>query len=148
MNAIDTNLLVYMIDETDHAKHVSAIEFLNQLSTVETVLPWQTCVEFLAWLRRAEQHGRMTPDRVEADFNAVRHRFAISIPSENVLDIAIDLKRRHSLSHWDSLLLAACIEAGVDTLYSEDMGDGVVYDSVTVINPLKSPGPIKPSAAN
>ena len=54
--------------------------------------------------------------------------------------MSFDLTARYSLSHWDSLLVAACIEAGIDTLYSEDMGDGAVYDSLTVINPLKSPG--------
>jgi predicted nucleic acid-binding protein len=47
------------------------------------------------------------------------------------------LTRRYSLSHWDSLLLGACIAAGVDTLYSEDMSHNGVYDSVTVINPFK-----------
>ncbi len=140
MNAIDTNLLIYTIDETDEVKHVRAVEFLDQLPATETILPWQTCVEFLAWLRRAERQGRMTPERAESDFNAVRRRYAIEIPSENVLDVALKLKHHHSLSHWDSLLVAACIEAGVDTLYSEDMGDGAVYDSFTIINPLKSPG--------
>ena len=41
-----------------------------------------------------------------------------------------------SLSHWDSLLLAACLEAGVETLYSEDLQDGANYDSVRVVNPF------------
>ncbi len=43
---------------------------------------------------------------------------------------------RLSLSHWDSMLLAACIEAGVDTLYSEDLDAGTTYNTVTVINPF------------
>jgi predicted nucleic acid-binding protein len=34
------------------------------------------------------------------------------------------------------MLLAACIDANVSTLYSEDLGDGTTYDSVTVINPF------------
>lgn len=42
----------------------------------------------------------------------------------------------YSLSHWDSLLLAACATAGVDTLYSEDMDDGMTYDTVKVVNPF------------
>ena len=49
---------------------------------------------------------------------------------------SLDLSSRYSLSHWDSMLIAACIDAGVRTLYSEDLGDGVAYDSVTVINPF------------
>lgn len=49
----------------------------------------------------------------------------------------MELYARFQLSHWDSLLLAACLEAGVDTLYSEDMQHGHDYDGVTVINPFQ-----------
>ena len=34
------------------------------------------------------------------------------------------------------MLLAACVEAGVRTLYSEDLASGAQYDSVTVVNPF------------
>jgi len=34
------------------------------------------------------------------------------------------------------MLVAACIEAGVHTLYSEDLDPGTRYDSVAVINPF------------
>jgi predicted nucleic acid-binding protein len=44
------------------------------------------------------------------------------MPAPAVLDRAIFLAARHSLSHWDSMIVAACAEAGVDQLYTEDMG--------------------------
>jgi predicted nucleic acid-binding protein len=34
------------------------------------------------------------------------------------------------------MLIASCIDAGIDTLYSEDLGAGATYDSVQVINPF------------
>ena len=34
------------------------------------------------------------------------------------------------------MLLAACKEAGVTTLFSEDMGPGTDYDGVKVVNPF------------
>ena len=34
------------------------------------------------------------------------------------------------------MLLAACIEAGVDTRYSEDLGAGTTYDTVFLVNPF------------
>ena len=37
---------------------------------------------------------------------------------------------------WDSLQLAACSDAGVDTLYSEDLDGGMTYDTVTIVNPF------------
>jgi predicted nucleic acid-binding protein len=34
------------------------------------------------------------------------------------------------------MLIAACKEAGVDVLYSEDMDDGADYDGVRIENPF------------
>ena len=42
-----------------------------------------------------------------------------------------------SISHWDSMLVAACVDARVDTLYSEDMQAGATYDSVEIVNPFR-----------
>jgi predicted nucleic acid-binding protein len=62
--------------------------------------------------------------------------FTLRIPSEGVFKISFDLRSRFSLSHWDSMLLAACKEAGVTTLYSEDMAAGMNYDGVVIVNPF------------
>jgi predicted nucleic acid-binding protein len=62
--------------------------------------------------------------------------FSLTLPTQNVIALSLDLSPRYSLSHWDSMLLAACIEAGVDMLYSEDLDAGMTYDSVTVVNPF------------
>jgi predicted nucleic acid-binding protein len=48
----------------------------------------------------------------------------------------MQLHGRYSLSHWDSLLVAGCGDAGVTSLYSEDMQHGADYDGVKIINPF------------
>ena len=106
----------------------------------QTRLLWQVATEFLQVLRRWQSQGRIDAQRVDDEFDDLLELFDLVLPTAATLQVSRRLISRHSLSHWDSLLVAACIEAGVDTLYSEDMGDGAVYDSVTVINPLKSPG--------
>ena len=60
------------------------------------------------------------------------------LPKQSVLSASLTLSGRYSLSHWDSLLIAACLEAGVDTLYTEDLQDGATYDRLTVVNPFTS----------
>lgn len=60
----------------------------------------------------------------------------VQLPNLSAIQVSIDISRRHSLSHWDSMLLAAYMEAGIDTLYSEDLSHNVVYDSVRVVNPF------------
>jgi len=44
---------------------------------------------------------------------------------------------RYHLSHWDALIIASAIHAGCDTVYSEDMQHGQVFDGrLTVVNPF------------
>ncbi len=61
MNAIDTNVLVYFVDEHEPAKQAKATELLERLSEEEreTALLWQVAVEFLSCLRRWENDGRI-----------------------------------------------------------------------------------------
>jgi predicted nucleic acid-binding protein len=139
MNGVDTNVLVYFVDRQEPAKRAKALSLIDWLvneESDETVLLWQVLAEFLSCLRRWENDGRI--DRLEtiANLERVELLFRCALPTQAVLNLSLDLSFRHSLSHWDSMLLAACIDAGVDTLYSEDLGHGVKYDSVTVINPF------------
>jgi predicted nucleic acid-binding protein len=138
MNAVDTNVFVYALDADEPDKQNKAVDLIDQLAQVpsETVLLWQVAGEFLSCMRRWEAAGRISAADVEANLMDLRSEFPLALPSAAVLDGALDLGTRYSLSHWDSMLLAACIEAGVDTLYSEDMDPGTTYDSVTLINPF------------
>jgi len=57
------------------------------------------------------------------------------MPSSIILQVSLELSKRYSLSHWDRLLIAACVGARVDTLDSEDLDTGTTYDAVCVISP-------------
>lgn len=50
----------------------------------------------------------------------------------------MELDERFSLSHWDSLLLAPCADAGVTRLDSEDMQHGADIDGVKIVHPFKA----------
>lgn len=97
---------------------------------------WQVAAEFLACLRRWEDEGRIDRKEVLGNFNRLEAMFRCVPPAQPVLRKSFDLCSRYSLSHWDAMLLAACVEAGVRTLYSEDLASGAQYDSVTVVNPF------------
>src|SRR5438128_241720 len=138
MNAVDTNVYVYALDADEAAKQAKAIELFDRLTLqrADTVLVWQVAGEFLNQLRKWESQGRLTPAEVEAAFQRARAMFELRIPSEAVFQISFDLRARFSLSHWDSMLLSACKEAGVKTLYSEDMDAGTDYDGLVIVNPF------------
>jgi predicted nucleic acid-binding protein len=93
-------------------------------------------VEFLSCLRRWENEGRIARATTIRHVERLENTFPCIIPSRSLLSVSLELSSRYSLSHWDSLLLAACSDAGVATLYSEDLDDGMTYDGVTVLNPF------------
>jgi predicted nucleic acid-binding protein len=138
MNAVDTNVFVYALDDTEAAKQAKAQELIGGLvqPPVQTVMLWQVAGELLSCLRKWESAGRITPADVERHFRDALALFPLKVPSVSVFEIAFDLHGRFSLSHWDSMLLAACKEAGVTTLYSEDMATGTDYDGLTIVNPF------------
>lgn len=137
MNAIDTNVLVYAIDSHEPAKQAKARDLLNRLSSASAaVLPWQVACEYMSCLRRFAAAGRFPADDIEADILDLLSIFPLVLPTENTIPRSLSLMSRYSLSHWDSLLIAACLEAGIDTLYSEDFDNGMTYDTVSVVNPF------------
>lgn len=138
MNAVDTNILVYGVDTSDPIKHGKAVTLLANLaaSSVETKLLWQVVGEFLQQLRRMEANKTLRHDELLQCLARTRASFRLQLPSDAVLDRSLDLASRFSLSHWDSMIVAACIEAGVTKLYTEDMGSPTKFDSLELENPF------------
>ncbi len=54
---------------------------------------------------------------------------------------AVDLRYRCQISYWDAAIIAAAKQMGCQTLFSEDLNPGQVYDGVTVVNPFTSVTP-------
>ena len=138
MNAVDTNIFVYAADDDEPVKQAKALHLLDQLvqTPTETWLLWQVAGEFLSTLRRWESASRISVPDVVANIRDVLAMFPLALPSPDVIPMSLDLSSRFSLSHWDSMLLAACIESGVDTLYTEDLDANTRYDTVNLINPF------------
>jgi predicted nucleic acid-binding protein len=138
MNAVDTNVFVYAFDSDEPVKRAKADQLLDRLTQrpAETALLWQVASEFLNCLRRWESAGRMSAEDVETSFREVVSLFAVRRPSVASFAISFDLRSRYSLSHWDSMLLAGCKEAGIDLLFTEDLDAGTDYDGVRIVNPF------------
>ena len=66
--------------------------------------------------------------------------FLLCCPSSfplGVLERGQRLHATHGVSFWDALILAACAEAGVETLYSEDVPGLPTLGALQVVNPFK-----------
>lgn len=49
---------------------------------------------------------------------------------------AVHIAERHGYSIFDSLIIAAALDTGASTLYSEDMKDGHAINGLTIRNPF------------
>jgi predicted nucleic acid-binding protein len=63
---------------------------------------------------------------------------AISLTAETHA-AAINISKRHGYRIYDSLILAAAMQAGCTTLYTEDMQHGQIVDGVRIMNPFLAP---------
>lgn len=138
MIAVDTNVLVYRLDWSEPVKQAKANALLQQLAAgpTQASLLWQVLAETVRQLRTWHTSGRLRWDEILGYVAQFRSTFSLVMPTPNVLDLALDLSSRFSLSHWDSMILGACKEAGITTLYTEDMGAPASYDGIQLINPF------------
>ena len=55
----------------------------------------------------------------------------------NHLHTALDIQERYNFAWYDSLIIATALEAGCETLYSEDMQHGQEIEGrLRIINPF------------
>jgi predicted nucleic acid-binding protein len=125
----DTNVVVYAFCKGD-SRSQPARELLARGGTVGV----QTLDEFTGVMRR--KIGMSWDDVLEA-LSAIR----ILCPSPVPLTIethktALRIARRYGYRIFDSLIVAAALEAGCSTLYSEDLNDGQAIDGLTIRNPF------------
>ena len=133
MNAVDTNVLVYHIDTRDPVKQTKAQALLGGMiaNGQDAVLLWQVAGEFLQQLRRWEGQKIVSSQQVKQFFGDVRTTYRLILPTNNVLDRSLDLASRFSLSHWDSMIVAA-------------RRDEVVYRGYGVADEIRFAGAGKP----
>jgi predicted nucleic acid-binding protein len=87
-------------------------------------------------LRYWQDQGEITREALLRYVGAIRKLLPLVTPTSRVVDHALDLTGRYTLSHWDSMLLGACKEARVTMLYTEDMGAPTTYDGIQLVNPF------------
>lgn len=137
MIAIDTNVFVYRFDRREPTKQPIAKKLISRLSrSDDALLLWQVAGELLKQLTYWERQKLIEHANVKWIMRGVRKQFPLVMPAATSLDQAISLRERYSLQHWDSMLLGACLEAGVTTLYTEDMGSPRKIETVELVNPF------------
>ncbi|MDQ3755265.1 MAG: PIN domain-containing protein [Acidobacteriota bacterium] len=134
MNAVDTNVLIYVRDPRDPAKQQKAVGLTTQLS--DGALLWQVACEFVAASRKLAPFG-FTQAQAWREVERLRVLWQLILPSENVLIRAEQLTATNNLSFWDAMLAAACMEGGITRLHTEDFDASLSKAiGVEIVNPF------------
>jgi predicted nucleic acid-binding protein len=117
----DTNILVYTA--TSDARKQRAVDCLSRGGVVSV----QVLNEFVHVARRKLHHA----------LGLFRASLDDVLPvTLNTHTGAVSLAREHGMSFYDALIVAAAIEAGCDTLFSEDMQHGRSIGGLAIVNPF------------
>lgn len=128
----DTNVLLYLVSDdlakADQAERAlvgggsTSVQVLNELTNVarwKMGMSWTEPLDFLGALR-----GLLTVHPLTVD----------------VHETGLTLARRHELSIWDAMIVAAAHHADCETLWSEDMQHGlVIAGRLRILDPFRPP---------
>jgi predicted nucleic acid-binding protein len=75
-------------------------------------------------------------DLIQANVLTILDNYEICWFTPDLLKCSFTLRNRFRFSCWDSLILAAALESGCDTIYTEDLHHGQIVETVKIINPF------------
>ena len=133
---LDTNIFLYSFDRNAPKKAARATRLIRRaIEARQGIVSYQVVQEFFnVALRRFEQP--MTGVEAEQYLGTVFRPLLAVHSSQALFGEALRLKERHRLSWYDSLIVAAAIEAQCGILYSEDLQHARQFGDLRIENPF------------
>ncbi len=132
---VDTNVLIYALDEDQGPRYLTARALIEELwESQDGVLSTQVLQELYVNLTRKLSRP-MTRSRARA---AVERYSTWPIHQIAPRDIvtASELEQRHTLAFWDALIVVAAQRLEATRIVSEDMQHGRSFGGVRIENPF------------
>jgi predicted nucleic acid-binding protein len=130
---VDTNVLLYALDESNKSKQTAAQDWRAAL--------WQTRLGRISYQVLAEFYVnalRLKPSSRDDARAEVRDLLAWNplVVDAAVVELGWRFQDRYRLAFWDSLILAAAKLSSCGYLLTEDLQAGQVLDGIEVVNPF------------
>ena len=130
----DSNVILYAFD-VDKRKSDLARQLLDRGLAGDAQISYQVVQEVLNVLTRKAE-APTTGDEARRVLADVLMPLWRVMPSEALYDRALDVHSRYGYSFYDSLIIAAALEAGCTRLLSEDLQHGQRIERLTIVNPF------------
>jgi predicted nucleic acid-binding protein len=127
----DTNIVIYA-EGSDVTRAQRAMAILESGPVISS----QVVTETISTLTR--KYGFTLTEAHEVASSLLELCEVVAVSADTILE-AIRLAARYQLSHWDSLIVAAAMLEGCETLYSEDLQHNQLFEErLRIINPFAS----------
>lgn len=130
---LDSNIWIYALaDGQDKRKQEVAAQLIRTTSVVaSTQVINEVCINLI---RKSDFTEEQVRELVTAFYQGSQ-----VIPFDmEILTQASSLRERYALSFWDSLIVSSALYAGLSTLYSEDMQNGLIVNGqLKILNPFE-----------
>ncbi|HID73238.1 TPA: PIN domain-containing protein [Candidatus Micrarchaeota archaeon] len=131
---IDSNVFIYLWDKTDPDKQQQAKTLVeNAIEQGNGCISHQVVQETLNTVTRKLAFNQEDTNRL---LNRVLLPLWKVMPTSALYQRGIDIHFRYRFSFYDSLIIAAALEYGCRTLYSEDLQHAQQIERLTVKNPF------------
>lgn len=131
---IDSNVFVYLFDKTDPDKRQRAETLIEYaLEQGSSCISYQVVQETINVITRKLE---ATADDAKRFLDRVLVPLWKVTPTAGFYHRGLDLQSRYQFSFYDSLVIAAALEAGCKTLYSEDLQHGQRIEQLAINNPF------------
>ena len=135
-NFLDTNLFIYQLDTEDEAKSLIANRIIREgIYHGNASISFQVVQECLNSMLRKAQIC-LTPVQTEQYLDASLKPLLRVYPSILLYKTSLRIQARYQFGFYDSLIIAAALESGCTTLYSEDMQHDQQIERLTIKNPF------------
>jgi predicted nucleic acid-binding protein len=133
---LDTNVLVYVFDRRQAQRHAAARELLERGQRERSaVISHQVVQETLSVLTRKLRPALSAQDADSVLTDVLLPLWTVS-PTAALYRSGLILQARYGFSFYDSLIVAAALEAGCRRLLSEDLQHGQTIDGLSIENPF------------
>ncbi len=131
----DTNVLVYAFDNNEPEKAETAQKLIDEFGSIgKLVLSTQVLQELYVTLTRT---GKLSIEKSKAKLIVDSFsEFELIQVDKNIISMAMKRNQSKDFSFWDSLIVEAALSSDCNTLYTEDMHDGLEVDSLVLRNPF------------
>lgn len=131
---IDTNILIYSLDNSDETKKNSARNMLkNLIKNHQLVISTQVIQEFYITATKKLNVDVIIAKSIINSFQ----NFEIVTVNFDFINNAIDCSILNMLSFWDSLIIVSAQFSKCSEIYTEDLNSGQNILGVKIINPFK-----------